>query len=625
MQADPSSSPRPAPAEAVKPDPAGPTGLPPLDAEPGRRRDRILARWLWVGYVRHRLALLALITVLMAIDGAMMGAFSLLIRPMFDDVLVDGRGDMLLWVALAIATVFIIRATSSLAHKTLTTYLSETVIAAMQRRLLAHLMRLDQAFFHRHPPGVLIDRVRGDSQALGAVFTEVLPALARDMVSVAALLGVAIWIDWRWTLVATIGTPLLVLPILALQRLVRRMGTRMREASADSSNRLDEIFHGIYTIQRNGLEARESSRFRAVVERFIRASVRTRAGQAGMGSLADLVAALGFALVLIYGGGQIIAGTRTVGEFMSFFTAFALLFDPLRRLSALTGTWQAVLASLERVYALLTVAPTVSQPAPPLAPLPAPHDCTIRFEAVDFAYERDRVLHGFAMQAEAGQTTALVGPSGAGKSTVFTLLTRLADPQGGRITLGGHDIRRMDLAGLRGLFSVVAQDSALFDETLRDNIMMGAGGISERRLHEALEAAHVSEFLGQLPQGLDTRVGPRGSALSGGQRQRVAIARALLRDAPILLLDEATSALDARSEALVQAALDRLSAGRTTLVIAHRLATVRRADRIIVMDRGRMVEEGDHAGLLARGGVYAHLHALQFAEEQRESGTEESG
>ena len=617
----------PSPSGPAGPQPAtgGTDTLPPLDTLPARRRDRMLARWLWQGYVRRRLALLGLIALLMAIDGAMMGAFSLLIRPMFDDVLVDGRGDMLIWVALAIATVFIIRAVSSLAHKTLSTYLSETVIAAMQRRLLAHLMRLDQAFFHRHPPGVLIDRVRGDSQALGAVFTEVLPAFARDMVSVAALLGVAIWIDWRWTLVATIGTPLLVLPILALQRLVRRMGTRMREASADSSNRLDEIFHGVYTIQRNGLETRESSRFREVVERFIRASVRTRAGQAGMGSLADLVAALGFALVLVYGGGQIIAGTRTVGEFMSFFTAFALLFDPLRRLSALSGTWQAVLASLERVYRLLTVAPTVSQPAPPLAPLPAPEACSIRFEGVDFAYERERVLHGLSLRAEAGQTTALVGPSGAGKSTVFTLLTRLADPQGGRITLGGQDIRRMDLAGLRGLFSVVAQDSALFDETLRENILLGAQDVSDKRLHEALEAAHVSEFLGQLPQGLDTRVGPRGSALSGGQRQRVAIARALVRDAPILLLDEATSALDARSEALVQAALDRLSEGRTTLVIAHRLATVRRADRIIVMDRGCMVEEGDHAGLLARGGVYAHLHALQFAEEKRGADTPQTG
>lgn len=587
-----------------------PSATPP----PSRDRDRMLAGWLWRGYVRRFLPILVLAIVLMVIDGAMMGAFSLLIQPMFDDVLVQRQADSLIWVALAVAAVFLVRAVTALTHRPLMTYLSESVIGRMQERLLAHLMRLDQGFYHRHPPGALIDRVRGDSQGLGVIFTEILPALARDMISVIALLGVALWIDWRWTLIALIGTPLLVLPILALQGLVRRVGTRAREASAEASNRLDEIFHGVYTIQRNGLEDRESARFRASVARFIAASVRTRLGQSGMSALADVVGALGFALVLIYGGGQIINGTRTVGEFMSFFTAFALMFEPLRRLSGLTGTWQAALASLDRVHALLQVRATITQPEPPFAPMPAPGQSDIRFEGVHFAYEQDPVLHDFSFTAPEGQTTAFVGPSGAGKSTVFTLLTRLADPQSGRITIGGHDIRQMDLVGLRGLFSVVAQDSALFDETLRDNILLGAQDISETRLRAALEAAHVDEFLPLLPQGLETRVGPRGSALSGGQRQRVAIARALLRDAPILLLDEATSALDARSEALVQDALDRLGSGRTTLVIAHRLATVRRANKIVVMDKGRLVEEGDHATLMARGGVYAHLHGLQFKD-----------
>jgi len=585
-----------------------------------RHKDRMLARWLWQGFLKRYLPLLIAAIVLMAVDGAMMGAFSLLIRPMFDDVLVQGQADMLGWVALSVAGVFLIRAATSLIHKPLMTYLAESVIGQMQERLLAHLMRLDQGFFHRHPPGALIDRVRGDSQGLGVVFVEILPALARDAISVIALLAVALWIDWQWTLIAAIGTPLLVLPILALQRVVRRVGTSARVASADASNRLDEIFHGVYTIQRNGLEEHEQNRFRATVQRFIAASVRTRIAQSGMGSLTDIVGATGFALVLIYGGGQIISGARTVGEFMSFFTAFALMFEPLRKLSGLTGTWQAALASLERVHALLQTPATITQPAPPLVSLPAPVRADIRMENVHFAYDTDPVLRDFSFTAQAGGTTAFVGPSGAGKSTVFTLLTRLADPQSGRITLGGDDIRRMDLVGLRQMFSVVAQDSALFDETLRDNILLGARNVSAQRLNAALEAAHVNEFLAQLPQGLATRVGPRGSALSGGQRQRVAIARALLRDAPILLLDEATSALDARSEALVQAALDRLSAGRTTLVIAHRLSTVRRADKIVVMDKGRNIEEGSHEALIARGGVYAHLHRLQFNQQEPEEG-----
>lgn len=594
------------------PPPAVPPEAPAVAA--ARQADRALVRWLWHGHVRRRLAVLIAAILLMALEGSMLGAFSLLIEPLFDQILVGGRAELVGWVAAGIAAAFAIRAAASLVHRTIIAWLAEKVMAEMQQGLLAHLMRLDHAFFHSHPPGALIERVRGDAQALGGLFTAVLPKLARDGVSVVALLGAAFWIDWRWTLIALVGIPLLILPIVVLQRIVRRIGGDARAASAEAATRLDEIFHGIFTIQRSGLEAHEARRFERVLGRFRKAQVRTTAGAAGMSSLADLVAALGFVLVLIFGGAQIIAGERTVGQFMAFFTAFALLIEPLRSLSALNGAWQTVLASLERVHALTQVAPRITQPSPPLAPLPARQATTVRFEGVHFAYASEPVLRGFDLLAEAGRTTALVGPSGAGKTTVFTLLTRLADPQAGRITIGGHDIRRMDLRGLRGLFGVVAQDSALFDESLRENVLMGAAGISERRLREALDAAHVSEFVAALPQGLETRVGPRGSALSGGQRQRVAIARALLRDPPILLLDEATSALDAGSESLVQEALHRLAQGRTTLVIAHRLATVRRADKIVVMEGGRAVEEGDHAGLVARGGAYARLHALQFAE-----------
>jgi ABC-type multidrug transport system fused ATPase/permease subunit len=515
-------------------------------------------------------------------------------------------------VALAIAGVFVVRAVTSLIHKTLGVWISERVVANLQRGLTQHLMRLDQGFHHAHPPGHLIDRVKGDTVEVQAVFHTLLPGVARDLVSVLVLVGVALWTDVVWTLVTLVGLPLLVLPVLALQRLVRRMGLNAREASAEAATRLDEVFHGIVTIQRARLETREDGRLRATLKRFVRARTRTAAGQAAMGSAADLVGALGIALVLVYAGGQIAAGERTVGQFMTFFAAIAFLFEPLKRLAAMSGIWQQVLASLERIRALLDVAPTITQPSPPLAPIPS--DTTVRFEGVSFGYGAAPVLDGLDLTALAGRTTALVGPSGAGKSTVFTLLTRLADPQAGRITIGGTDIRRMDLGSLRDLFAVVAQDAALFDETLRDNILLGAQ-VPEARLRAAIEAAHVDAFLADLPQGLETRVGPRGAALSGGQRQRVAIARALLRPAPILLLDEATSALDARSEAAVQAALDTLARERTTLVIAHRLATVRQADTILVMDRGRVVEQGDHAALLAQGGLYAGLHALQFRED----------
>lgn len=577
-----------------------------------RSQDRALARWFFRTHVRRWLPLIGLAVIFMALDGAMVGALSALLKPMFDEVLVAGRRDLVTWVAIGFGATFVLRAATAFLYRTIMAYVAEKVAAGLQGQLTRHLMTLDQSFHHNHPPGHLIDRVRGDTVELNAVFDRLIPGVGRDSVSILALLGVALWADWLWTLVALVGVPLLVLPAAMIQKRVRRMGIAARDASAAASTRLDEIFHGVQTIQRTGIEAHESDRLARVLARFVKAKVRVAAGQAAMGSMSDLVAALGFSLVLTFAGGQIVAGERTVGEFMAFFAAIALLFEPLRRMGALSGVWQNVLASLERIHRLLAERPRIAQPEGVLAPLPAAGAETIRFDAVTFAYDGDPVLRGLSFTAEAGKTTALVGPSGAGKSTVFTLLTRLADPQQGRVLIGGEDVARMDLRGLRDLFSVVAQDSALFDETLRDNVLMGATGVSDAALARAIAAAHVDEFVPSLPEGLDTRVGPRGSALSGGQRQRVAIARALLRESPILLLDEATSALDARSEALVQEALDKLSAGRTTLVIAHRLSTIRHADKIVVMEAGRVVEEGDHAALIARGGTYARLHALQF-------------
>jgi subfamily B ATP-binding cassette protein MsbA len=577
--------------------------------------DRDLTRWLWRTFVRGRMRLVGLALFLMAVEGSMLGVFSYLIRPMFDDVLVQGRLDLVYWVAFSMSGVFLLRAAARMTHRAIMAVQAEKVMAEVQTRILSHLMRLDQGFFQKYSPGALIERVRGDSIAIGEVFTKLLTGLGRDGVTVLALMSVAVYTDWLWTLIAVLGAPTLILPMVALQRLVRRTSRGARVSAADSSNRLDEIFHGIATVQLTGSEAREAQRFSEIIGAYVQSQMRSVIGQAAIPTVMDIVAAAGFAAVLIYGGTQIIEGERTVGQFMSFFTAFGLLFDPLRRLGELSGAWQASLASVERLHDLLHVEPAVKSPAPPHAPLPARTKTRVVVQNVNFAYGTDPVLNGFELIAEPGQTTALVGPSGAGKSTVFSLLTRLIDPQIGAVTLGGYDIRQMDLAGLRGLFSVVSQDTALFDETLRDNILMGAHNVTDARLQAALQAAHVDEFLPMLPQGLNTLAGPRGSALSGGQRQRVAIARALLRDAPILLLDEATSALDASSEALVQAALDRLSSGRTTLVIAHRLATVRRADKIVVMDRGAVVEQGNHTELLAANGAYARLYALQFNDK----------
>ncbi len=582
------------------------------------RNDRVIARWLWDSYIRHRVPFILLAIGLMVVEALTLGAFSYLVQPMFDAVLIEGERGRVYLLALAMAAVFFGRGLARLGHKSVMAWQAERATADLQAMLLEHLVRLDQGFFKQYAPGVLIERVRGDSEALRRVFISLITGLGRDGSAVIVLFGVALWTDWQWTLIALAGIPILGLPLVAIQRLIRRRSTEARRAAADSSNRLDEAFHGIATLQLTGTEAREMVRFRAILREFARKMTRALIGKAAVPTVMDFGAAIGFGLVLIVGGFQIIEGTRTVGQFMSFFTALGLLFDPMRRFTALTAEWQNLLASLERTHELLHVRSKVTNPPPPHLPPPQRDATSVELRRVSFAYDSEPVLRDLSFLAPAGKTTAIVGPSGAGKSTVFALLTRLADVTEGEVLIGGQDVRRMDLTALRCLFAVVSQESALFDETIRDNILLGATEVSQADLEAALQAAHVDDFLPQLPNGLDTLAGPRGSSLSGGQRQRVAIARALLRNAPILLLDEATSALDSRSEALVQDALERLSEGRTTLVIAHRLSTVRKADQIVVMDRGRVVEQGDHATLLAKGGVYARLHALQFDGENED-------
>jgi ATP-binding cassette subfamily B protein/subfamily B ATP-binding cassette protein MsbA len=510
----------------------------------------------------------------------------------------------------AILGLFLVRAVTSILSKTLLALVAQRTATALQVDLLRHLLTLDTGFFQRNPPGALIERVQGDTAAVQAIWSVFITGAGRDAVALAGLLVVAIAIDPVWTAAALVGAPLLILPTLAVQRYIRRKTGAMRDHAQDRATRLDEVFHGIEAVKLNAMEGYQAGRFAATVARIRRAEVRMAAGRATIPALIDVVTGAGFFLVLILAGSQIAAGTRTIGDFMAFFSAMALTFQPLRRLGDLSGFWVVAATSLGRIFEVFDTAPAPRAPA--TARLP-PGPPAIAFRDVRFAYPGGGpTLSGLSFEAPAGGLTALVGPSGAGKTTVFSLLTGLVQPQGGRIEIGGQDAASLPLDALRAAFAVVTQNPALFDETLRENLTLGRA-CSEAAIAAVIEAARLSDVVAALPQGLDTPAGPRGSALSGGQRQRVAIARALLRAAPVLLLDEATSALDAGTEAAVARALRAASAGRTTLVIAHRLATVRDADHIVVMEAGRAVDAGTHAALLARGGLYAELCRLQFA------------
>ena len=568
--------------------------------------------WLWGKYLRRHLGLLLIAVAMMVIEGSTFGVLSYMMKPMFDNVFIAGQQGAVWIVGAVILAMFVTRAVTSLAQRVILKRIAEQSAADIRTDLLRHLMRLDTAFHQAHPPGTLIERVQGDVQALGGVWTGLITGLGRDLVSVIALFSVALWIDWLWTVIALIGIPILILPSFAIQGYVRRKSRAARVVAASMSTRLDEVFHGINPIKLNSLEDYQGKRYEALTDKRVRTETQSAFGQALIPGLVDIMAGLGFFAVLLYGGNQIIEGEKTVGEFMAFFTSMAMAFDPLRRLGNLSGLWQAAAAAIDRLLDLFETQPTLLSPSTPVAaPKTAPR---ITFDDVSLSYGDLPVLNGATFTAEAGQTTALVGASGAGKSTLFNVLTRLVEHQSGTVRLNETPINALAITDLRALVSTVSQDAALFDESLRDNILLGQTDVDDAALQSALNDAHVADFLGNLPAGLDSPAGPRGSNLSGGQRQRVAIARALLRNTPILLLDEATSALDTKSETIVQSALDRLAKGRTTLVIAHRLSTIQNAHKIVVMDQGRVVDQGTHTDLLARGGLYADLYRLQFRD-----------
>ena len=575
---------------------------------------RALFGWLWRDYLRPQKWVLLAALLFMALEGSMLGALSWMIQPMFDNVFVQGETGTLSFVAFGILILFCIRAIAATGQKVLMVRVSQRAAALMRSRLLSHIMVLDSSFHQSNPPGQLIERVQGDVTVVNQIWAALMLGIGRDLIAVVFLFAVALSVDWVWTLVALVGIPFLVLPSLLAQAYVRARSGAARDLAGRMATRLDEVFHGINAIKLNALERYQSDRYDALSHDRVTAEVRAATGQAAVPALIDIMTGVGFMFVLLYGGAEIIAGEKTVGQFMSFFTAMSLTFEPLRRLGLMSGQWQMAAASIERLQDVLNLQPSLSSPPVGAAkPVQAPQ---IELRDVTLNYGDLPVLRGASFTAAAGKTTALVGASGAGKSTVFNVLTRLVDPASGTVTLDGITAQDLTLGDLRSLFSVVSQDAALFDETLRDNVLLGKTGVTDAQLAQALDAAHVSDFLGQLPHGLDSAAGPRGSNLSGGQRQRVAIARALLRDTPILLLDEATSALDTKSEAIVQSALEQLSSGRTTLVIAHRLSTIRNADSIVVMDQGQVVDQGTHDALLDRGGIYADLYNLQFKQRQ---------
>ena len=530
---------------------------------------------------------------------------------------VDLRGDQLSaiqGIILFILAVFVVKNLIDFLRTYLVARVEQGVTRDLRRQVYDHLLELDLAFFGRTRMGQIVSRITHDVEQLRTLVTRELSRMVSAAFEFAAAVAFMVAISWQLTAAAFLVVPLTMGIWGPLIRKLRRGDRRVLDLAGDVNAHILETLSGIRLVKVSGAEAHERVRFRGLTEDYFSTFVRTERLRAVAAPLTEMLAAVGTVILLWYGARLVLVGGKLSGQaFIGFVALSTKLYAPVKYFSKLPALIQPGLAGAERVFEFLD-APIKIRDRPGAVPFPGLRQ-ELRLEGVWFEYRAgEPVLRDVDLTVPRGSVVALVGPSGAGKSTLVDLLGRFQDPTAGRITVDGTHLRDFTIGSLRASLGVVSQETVLFHDTVRANVAYGIPSASQADIERAARAAHAHEFVSALPRGYDSVVGERGTQLSGGQRQRLAIARAILRDPPILVLDEATSALDTAAERLVQAAIERLLVGRTVFVIAHRLSTVQRADQIVVLDRGRIVERGDHATLLAEGGLYRRLHDLQFAE-----------
>lgn len=558
--------------------------------------------------VKFAVAMIAALAV-----AGLSGAQAYMVKPLLDKIFFEKNTLFLSLLPFALVGLFLVKGIFYGLNFYLLELVGQTVIRDMRIRLFDHIHQQSLSFFHKTPTGEIISRIISDIIFMQGAISTVVVGLLRDFFQVLFLLTVIFTMNWKLALLSLVFLPAAAFPITKFGRAFRRISTKMQEETAEVSNIIHESITGAPVVKAFAMERYESERFAAQVHRLFQVIMEDSRYRRVQHPLMEVIGGIGMALIIWFGGKEVIAGNSTPGTFFSFMTALIMIYEPIKGVSKINSTVQQGLAAATRVFSLLDILPEIADKEDART-LP-PFQGEIVLQDVSFSYDGiTPVLASINLTVRRGEILAIVGPSGSGKSTLANLIPRFFDIEKGTLLIDGCDIRDVTLKSLRDQIAIVTQQTILFNDTIRNNISYGDPSRSENEIKEAARAAYALNFIEQLPKGFDTVIGESGVRLSGGERQRLSIARAILKNAPILVLDEATSALDSESEREVQRALDNLMKNRTTFVIAHRLSTIKNADRIIVVKNGAIVEEGSHEALLQQHGEYEALYTIQYQD-----------